>query len=328
MRLALFGATGMVGRVMLQVLEERNIVAETLIPVGTERSAGREIQFSGRLFPVVTPEVALKEKPDVALFSAGSALSRELAGRLAAEGCYVIDNSSAWRMDPEVPLVIPEINAHTLQKGKYIIANPNCSTIQLLMAVHPLNEAFGIERMVVSTYQSVTGSGKKAVKQLDDERAGKQADRAYPHQIDLNCLPQCDDFLDNGYTKEEMKLVNESRKILNFPELRVTATAVRVPVKGGHSESVNLKLQKSFSISDIRQVLDAAPGVTVLDDPQSGQYPMPLYSAGKDEVFAGRIRRDESMENSLNMWIVADNLRKGAATNAVQILEELLKIRS
>jgi aspartate-semialdehyde dehydrogenase len=324
MRLALAGATGMVGSVMLQVLEERNIRPDELIAVGTERSKGKTVNFNGQPVKVVTMEEALKKKPDFALFSAGSDASREWAPKFAKNNCRVIDNSSCWRLHENIPLVVPEINSHAIKDSHYIIANPNCSTIQLVMAVYPLHKAFGLIRMVVSTYQSVTGSGVAAVRQLDSERKGETAERAYPHPIDLNCLPHCDDFLENGYTKEEMKLVHESRKIMHHPEPKVTSTAVRVPVKGGHSESVNLTFSGKVETSKVREILEGVSGITVVDDPAQKVYPMPLNAEGKDDVFVGRIRKDESWENSINMWIVADNLRKGAATNAVQILEKLI----
>ena len=326
MKLAIVGATGLVGSIMLKVLEERNIQIEKLLPVGSARSKGKEITFRGQKHTVITPEEAIDERPDAALFSAGSDISKQYAEAFTEKGTYVIDNSSAFRLRDDVPLVIPEINGTSLSKDTRLIANPNCSTIQLLMGVFPLEQKFGIERMIISTYQSVTGSGVAAVNQLDEERKGGQPEKAYPHPIDLNCLPHCDDFEDNGYTKEEMKLVNESRKILEKPELAVSPTAVRVPVKGGHSESVNLTLSKPFEIQDIRDALSAMPGVVVLDNPAENSYPMPINAEGKDEVFAGRIRKDESAKNSLNMWLVADNLRKGAATNTVQILEKLKNI--
>jgi len=323
MKLLIAGATGLVGRTMLRVLEERDFPAEEVICAASERSAGMELPFRGRSLKVVTLEEGLAARPGLALFSAGAAVSREWAPRFAGNGCRVIDNSSAWRLNPEVPLVVPEINASAIEKGHYIIANPNCSTIQLVMALYPLHKAFGLERVVVSTYQSVTGTGKKAVDQWENERAGRNGPMVYPHPIDRNVLPACDIFLDNGYTREEVKVMEESRKILELPELRITATAVRVPVDGGHSESVNITFRKTVSPEAAREVLQSMPGVEVLDDPANDRYPMPLQAKGHDTVFVGRIRQDESVDSGLNLWIVSDNLRKGAATNAVQIAEYL-----
>lgn len=314
----------MVGRKMLQILEERNIKMSELIPVGSSKSAGSMVQFQGQSLSVTTIDQALEKGVDVAIFSAGGDVSKEWAPRFAQDQCYVIDNSSAWRMDKSCPLVIPEVNAHSISKDSYIIANPNCSTIQMLVALKPLQDVYGIKRVVVSTYQSITGTGKAAVEQMNDERAGKQAKKVYPYQIDQNCLPHCDIFLENDYTKEEMKLVNETRKILQDDSIGVTATAVRVPVMGGHSEAINVELKKEFEISDIKEQLSKMPGLTILDNPKAEQYPMPFYQKDQDDVFVGRIRRDESQEKTLNMWVVADNLRKGAATNAVQILEYLI----
>ncbi len=324
MNLAIVGATGLVGRKMLQVLEERNIDVDALFPVATEKSAGSEIVFNGKSYKVITSEELLTKDIDVALFSAGSTVSKQLAPVLAEKGVYVIDNSSAWRMEDDVPLVVPEINPQTVTGATRIIANPNCSTIQMVMALYPLYRKFGIKRIVVSTYQSVTGTGKKAVEQLENEIKGIETEKVYPHKIFLNCLPHCDIFLENGYTKEEMKLVNETRKILGDYNIAITATAVRVPVVGGHSESVNVETDKPFELKEVYEELQKMPGVVVLDNPAGNEYPMPVLSYDKDEVFVGRIRKDFSVENGLNMWVVADNLRKGAATNAVQILELLI----
>jgi aspartate-semialdehyde dehydrogenase len=325
LKVAVVGVTGMVGRVMLKVLEERNFPVGELIPVASERSAGGELVFRKNRYRIMDLNEAITHSPDIALFSAGGSVSREWAPRFAAAGCYVIDNSSAWRMEKDIPLIIPEINAEVIRSSDKIIANPNCSTIQMLMVLAPLHREYGIRRVVVSTYQSVTGTGKEAVSQLEDEEH-RSADikRIYPHPIYRNVLPHCDVFLENGYTKEEMKLVNETRKILGEPELPVTATAVRVPVTGGHSESINVSLHKEFDLKSVRDILSATPGVILQDSPEKNLYPMPYLSEGKDEVFVGRIRRDESFPNTLNLWVVADNLRKGAATNAVQIAEYLL----
>jgi aspartate-semialdehyde dehydrogenase len=324
MKVAVVGATGMVGTVMMNVLEERNFPVTELIPVATEKSVGKEVRFRNAAVKVVGFEEALSRRPQVALFSAGGSTSLELAPKFAAAGCTVIDNSSAWRMDPTKPLVVPEINADILTAGDRIIANPNCSTIQMVLALHPLHARYGIRRIVVSTYQSVSGTGKKAVDQLMNERKGVQGEKAYKYTIDLNVLPHIDVFLENGYTKEEMKMVNETRKILRDEGIRLTSTTVRVPVKGGHSESVNVEFATDFDLGEVRRLLEAQPGVVVVDDPAQSRYPMPLDAEGKDEVFVGRIRRDESQPNTLNLWVVADNLRKGAATNAVQIAEYLL----
>ena len=325
MRVAVVGATGLVGGVMLKVLEERRFPVEMLMPVASERSAGKKVRFSGQLVTVITLSEAVALKPDIALFSAGGETSLQWAKKFTSAGTLVIDNSSAWRMDPDVPLVVPEVNGKVISPGHRLIANPNCSTIQLVMALAPLYREYGIRRVVVSTYQSVTGTGVKAVRQLEDERQGISGEKAYSYIIDKNCIPQCDVFLPNGYTKEEMKLVNETKKILEDDSLAVTATAVRVPVVGGHSEAVNIELMRDFDLEDLRSLLGRSPGVIVLDDPANSRYPMPAMAEHRDEVFVGRIRRDESAENSLNMWIVADNLRKGAATNAVQIAEYLLE---
>lgn len=312
---------------MIEVLSELAFPVTQFIPVASERSAGKAVFFGGKEHVVRSMEQALAERPDIALFSAGGDTSRAYAPRFAELGTTVIDNSSAWRMDPQVPLVVPEVNAAHLN-GSKIIANPNCSTIQMVVALAPLHRAYGIRRLVISTYQSVTGTGKKAVDQMMREREGLEAETVYPHKIDLNCLPHCDVFLDNGYTREEMKLVHETRKILGDDSLAITATAVRVPVVGGHSESVNVELQKPIgSLDEVRALLGLQPGLVVQDDPARQQYPMPLYSRGKNEVFVGRIRLDESQPNTLNLWIVADNLRKGAATNAVQIAQLLVAAR-
>lgn len=326
MRIAVVGATGMVGRIMLKVLEERNIPCSELIPVASERSIGTVIEFKGKKYPIVGMKQAVSLRPDVALFSAGGSTSLEWAPKFAEVGTYVIDNSSAWRMDPAIPLVVPEVNPDALDSDSRIIANPNCSTIQLVVALWPLHKAFGLERMVVTTYQSVTGTGKKAMDTLDREEQGEEVtDSPYAHPIHRNCLPQCDVFLDNGYTKEEMKVVNESRKIMGLPNLRVTATCVRVPVVGGHSEAVNIRFSKNAEVDEVTATLSKSPGLVVQDDPSRSIYPMPLNAEGKDEVFVGRIRKDESEDNSINLWVVSDNLRKGAATNSVQILELLME---
>jgi aspartate-semialdehyde dehydrogenase len=313
----------MVGEVMLQVLAERQFPISELIPVASARSVGKKLEYAGKTYSVVGLEDAVALKPDVALFSAGGDTSLTWAPKFAEVGCTVIDNSSAWRMHPNHKLVVPEINAATLTSEDKIIANPNCSTIQMVMALAPIHRAFGIERVVVSTYQSITGTGVKAVQQLENEYEGIAGEMAYPHAIHRNALPHCDVFLDNRYTKEEMKLVNETHKILD-PNIRVTATAVRIPVVGGHSESVNLTLSKPVDLNEVRRVLSETPGVVVQDDILNNDYPMPLQAHGKDEVFVGRIRKDTSQENGLNLWIVADNLRKGAATNTVQIAEYLV----
>lgn len=327
MRVAVVGATGLVGGVMLKILEERSFPVQMLIPVASERSAGKAINYKGQSIVVVTPEEAVELKPDIALFSAGGETSLKWAKRFTEAGAVVIDNSSAWRMDPDIPLVIPEVNGSALLSGHRLIANPNCSTIQMVLALSALHKEFGIRRLVVSTYQSVTGTGIKAVRQLEDERKGISGEKAYNYVIDQNCIPQCDVFTSNGYTKEEMKLVNETRKILADDSIAITATAVRVPVVGGHSESVNIEFSRDFDLDKVNILLSQTPGVIVLDDPASNQYPMPAMSMDRDEVFVGRIRRDNSAENALNMWIVADNLRKGAATNTIQIAEYMMKER-
>ena len=327
MKVAVVGATGLVGRVMLKVLEERNFPVTILYPVASEKSVGKEVKFSGKNHKVIGIPESIGYKPDFAIFSAGGQTSLQWAPEYAKAGTVVIDNSSAWRMDPTKKLVVPEINGHVLTPDDKIIANPNCSTIQMVMVLAPLHKKYGIKRVVVSTYQSVTGTGVRAVRQLENERAGISGEMAYPHPLDKNCLPHCDVFLDNGYTKEEMKMVNETRKILGDDSIQVTATAVRVPVVGGHSESVNVEFTKEYDLSDIRKLLSSTPGVIVQDDPSQNLYPMPRNAEGKDEVFVGRIRRDESREKCLNMWIVSDNLRKGAATNAIQIAEYIIDKR-
>lgn len=325
MKVAVVGATGMVGEVMLKVLAERNFPITELIPVASEKSVGKEIEFKGNKYKVVGMQTAVDMKADIAVFSAGGDTSKEWAPKFAAAGTTVIDNSSAWRMDPTKKLVVPEINASVLTKDDKIIANPNCSTIQMVMALAPLHKKYDIKRIIVSTYQSITGTGVKAVRQLENEYAGIQGEMAYKYPIHRNAIPQCDVFEDNGYTKEEMKLVRETQKILEDKTIAVTATAVRVPVVGGHSEAVNVEFENDFEVSEVRSLLHNTPGITVQDNIDTFTYPMPLYAEGKNDVFVGRIRRDESQPNTLNMWIVADNLRKGAATNAVQIAEYLVE---
>ncbi|MBF6609127.1 MAG: aspartate-semialdehyde dehydrogenase [Flavobacterium sp.] len=324
MRIAVVGATGMVGEIMLKVLAERNFPITELIPVASEKSVGKQIEFKGKSYSVVGLQTAVDMKADIALFSAGGETSLEWAPRFAAFGTTVIDNSSAWRMDPAIKLVVPEINANQLTSSDKIIANPNCSTIQMVLALAPLHKKYNIRRIVVSTYQSITGTGVKAVQQLENEYAGVKAEMAYKYPIHRNAIPQCDSFEENGYTKEEMKLVRETKKILNDQSVQVTATAVRVPIVGGHSEAVNVEFSSDFDINDIRKILHETPGITVQDNTDTFTYPMPMYAQGKDDVFVGRIRRDESQPNTLNMWIVADNLRKGAATNTIQIAEYLI----
>ncbi len=324
MRVAVVGATGMVGNIMLKVLREQNFPITELIPVASEKSVGTTIDFGGLNYQVVGLATAVSMQPDIAIFSAGGDTSLEWAPKFAAVGTTVIDNSSAWRMDPTKKLIVPEINGHLLTKEDKIIANPNCSTIQLVLTLFPLHTKFKVRRVVVSTYQSITGTGVKAVQQLENERNGIEAEMAYKYAIDKNCIPQCDSFLDNGYTKEEMKLTQETKKILD-PAINVTATAVRVPVVGGHSEAVNIEFESDFDLNEIRQLLHQQAGIELKDDPTTYTYPMPIFAEGKDAVFVGRIRRDESQANTLNLWIVADNLRKGAATNAVQIAHLLLK---
>jgi aspartate-semialdehyde dehydrogenase len=323
MKVAVVGATGLVGTKMLQVLEERNFPVTEIIPVASEKSIGKLVSFKGRKYSVVSAADAIKAKPAVAIFSAGGSTSLEWAPQFAAAGITVIDNSSAWRMDPTKKLVVPEINAEVLTKEDKVIANPNCSTIQMVVALNPLHKKYKIKRVVVSTYQSVTGTGVKAVTQLMNERKGVEGEMAYKYPIDMNAIPQIDIFLDNGYTKEEMKMVNETKKIMGDDSIKVTATTVRIPVMGGHSESVNVEFEKDFDLDEIRSILQQAPGVIVVDDPLQSKYPMPKDAHEKDEVFVGRLRRDETQPRTLNMWIVSDNLRKGAATNAVQIAEYL-----
>jgi len=325
MKVAIIGVTGLVGKTLVQLLEERKFPVTELFPVASSGSAGGEIFFGSRQIKILKIEDALNSKPDLALFSAGSEISREYAPRFSNMGTYVIDNSSAWRADPTKKLIIPEINGNIIESSDFIISNPNCSTIQLLMVIHPLHQKFRVKRIVVSTYQSVTGSGLKAVKQMEDERAGNLAEKFYPHPIDKNCIPQIDLFENNGYTVEEMKMENESVKILNDNSIKLTATAIRVPVIGGHSESVNIEFENSFQLREVKSILKNSPGLIVLDEPENSLYPMPVLSEGKDEVFVGRIREDHSRKNCLNLWIVADNLRKGAATNTIQIAEVLNK---
>jgi aspartate-semialdehyde dehydrogenase len=325
MKIAIIGATGMVGEVMLQVLEERNFPFTELILVASEKSVGKEIIFKGKTYKVVSLQTAVDAKADIAIFSAGGETSLAWAPKFAAAGTTVIDNSSAWRMDPTKKLVVPEINASTLTKEDKIIANPNCSTIQMVLVLSPLHQKYNIKRVIVSTYQSITGTGVKAVQQLDNEYAGIKGEMAYKYPIHRNAIPQCDVFEENGYTKEEMKLVRETQKILGDKTIAVTATAVRVPIVGGHSEAVNIEFSNDFDINEVRSILHHTDGVVVQDNTDTYTYPMPMYAQGKDDVFVGRIRRDESQENTLNMWIVADNLRKGAATNTVQIAEYLMK---
>ncbi|MFN8338113.1 MAG: aspartate-semialdehyde dehydrogenase [Saprospiraceae bacterium] len=327
MKVALVGATGLVGRVMNEVLEEFDFPVSEYIPVASRKSVGKKVSFKGKEYTIVDMVEAISKKPDVAIFSAGGSTSLEWAPKFAAEGITVIDNSSAWRMDPTKKLCVPEINAHLLTKDDKIIANPNCSTIQMVVALAPIHKKYGIKRLVVSTYQSFTGTGAKAVAQYEAEKSGQKPGKdemAYHYQIFENAIPQCDVFTDNLYTKEEMKLVNETRKILGDENIKITATAVRIPVNGGHSESVNAELKNPFDLKEIKELLQNADGVTVLDDPETFKYPMPLYSKNQNDVFVGRIRRDESIDNGINLWVVADNLRKGAATNAVQIAQYLL----
>ena len=325
MKVAVVGATGLVGTMVLKVLAERRFPLGVLVPVASERSVGKLISYKGNDFAVVGMQTAVDMKCDIAIFSAGGDTSLEWAPKFAETGCTVIDNSSAWRMSPDHKLIVPEINASEINAKDKIIANPNCSTIQLVMALKPLHDKYGVKRAVVSTYQSITGTGVKAVNQLENERAGKETEMAYPYTIDMNCLPHCDVFLDNGYTKEEMKLTLETKKILD-PSINVTATAVRVPVTGGHSESINVEFLKDFDLGELRKMLHETDGITVQDNTDTNTYPMPLMANGKDDVFVGRIRRDESQPNTLNLWVVSDNLRKGAATNAVQIGEYLVKV--
>lgn len=325
MKVAVVGATGLVGTQMIKVLEERKFPVTVFIPVASEKSIGKKVTFGGKEYAVVGMQDAINMKPHIAVFSAGGGTSKTWAPKFAEAGTTVIDNSSAWRMEPSIKLVVPEVNAHVLEKTDRIIANPNCSTIQMVVALAGLHKAYRIKRIVVSTYQSVTGTGKKAVDQLMNERKGISGDMAYPHRIDLNALPHIDVFLDNGYTKEEMKMVNETKKIMGDDSIRVTATTVRIPVIGGHSESVNVEFAEEFELSEVRKILESSPGVIVMDDPKNNIYPMPITSHNRDEVFVGRIRRDDTQPNTLNIWVVSDNLRKGAATNAIQIAEYLVK---
>lgn len=325
MKIAVVGATGMVGTIMMKLLEERNFPISELIPVASERSVGKIVTFKEKEYKIVGLEKAVELRPDIAIFSAGGDTSLAWAPKFAAVDCVVIDNSSAWRMDPTKKLVVPEINANVITSEDKIIANPNCSTIQLVMALAPLHEQYKMKRVIVSTYQSVSGTGVKAVRQMENEIHGKSEEMAYPYPIFKNALPHCDVFLENGYTKEEMKLAKEPQKILGDNSFAITATAVRIPTAGGHSESVNVQFEKEFELNDIRNLLNQMPGVTVQDNPDTNTYPMPIFAHNKDDVFVGRIRRDESMPNTLNMWIVADNLRKGAATNAIQIAEYMVE---
>ena len=325
MKIAVVGATGMVGTIMMKLLEERNFPVSELIPVASKRSVGKIVTFKGKDYKIVGLEKAVSLKPEIAIFSAGGDISLAWAPKFAEGGCVVVDNSSAWRMDPTKKLVVPEINANVITSDDKIIANPNCSTIQLVMALAPLHNRYKMKRVVVSTYQSVSGTGVKAVRQMENEIHGKSDEMAYPYQIFKNALPHCDVFLENGYTKEEMKLAKEPQKILNDKSFAVTATAVRIPTAGGHSESVNVEFEEDFELIEVRKILSQMPGVTVQDNPDTNTYPMPISAHNKDDVFVGRLRRDESMPNTLNMWIVADNLRKGAATNAIQIAEYMIE---
>ena len=325
MIVAVVGATGLVGTKMLQILEERNFPVTTLLPAASANSVGKTLVFKGQNIPVISLDEAVAAKPQIALFSAGGTVSLEWAPKFAENGTIVIDNSSAWRMDPGVPLVVPKVNPQAIQPSHNIIANPNCSTIQMVVALQPLHQTFQLKRVVVSTYQSVTGTGQKAVQQMFDERAGKAPQRVYPHPIDLNVLPHIDVFMPDGYSKEEWKMMVETRKIMGLPELKITATTVRVPTVGGHSESINASFEKSITVNEVREILGNAPGVTLQDNPETFEYPMPLNSHNKDDVFVGRIRQDESEMNTINLWVVSDNLRKGAATNAIQIAELLIQ---
>jgi aspartate-semialdehyde dehydrogenase len=325
MKIAVVGATGLVGSKILQVLEERNFPVTELIPVASQKSIGKAISFKGKQYKVVSYQDAIAAKPSVAIFSAGGSTSLELAPKFAEAGIYVIDNSSAWRMNPNNKLIVPEVNGEVLTKNDYIIANPNCSTIQMVMVLKPLHLKYKIKRVIVSTYQSVTGTGVKAVSQLNNERNNLEGEKAYPYQIDMNIIPQIDVFTENGYTKEEMKMILETKKILQDDSIKVTATCVRIPVMGGHSESVNIEFENDFDLADVKKLLENFEGISVVDDIANLQYPMPLHAHDKDDVFVGRLRRDETQNNTLNCWIVSDNLRKGAATNAVQIAEKLLQ---
>jgi len=323
-KLAVVGATGLVGSQILKVIEERKFPFDELFLVASEKSVGKKIKYQGKEYSVIGMQEAVDRRPDIAVFSAGGGTSLEWAPKFAEKGTFVVDNSSSWRMSPDHKLIVPEINGSVLTRDDKIIANPNCSTIQMVLALFKLNETYRIKRIVVSTYQSVTGTGKKAVDQLMNERAAKEGPMAYPYKIDLNVLPHIDVFLENGYTKEEMKMVNETKKILGDPSIQVTATTVRIPTIGGHSEAVNVEFKEEFELPDIRRILEQTPGVIVQDDPSKNIYPMPIHAHGKDEVFVGRIRRDETQPKTLNMWVVSDNLRKGAATNAIQIAEYLV----
>lgn len=324
MKVAVVGATGMVGEVMLKVLAERNFPISELLLVASERSVGKKLSYKGEEYSIIGLQTAVEAKPDIAIFSAGGDTSLEWAPKFAAVGTTVVDNSSAWRMDPDKKLVVPEINAAVLTKEDKIIANPNCSTIQLVMALNPLHKKYGMKRVIVSTYQSVSGTGVKAVEQMENEAQGIKGEMAYPYPINKNALPHCDVFMENGYTKEEMKLAREPQKILDDRTFSISATAVRIPTAGGHSESVNVEFRNDFDLDEVREILSNTPGIVVQDNPETNSYPMPIYAHDKDEVFVGRMRRDETQPNTLNMWIVADNLRKGAATNAVQIAEYLV----
>ncbi len=325
MKVAVVGATGLVGTKMLELLEERNFPVTDLLPVASESSIGKTIQFKNQAIPIISMSEAVNQKPAIAIFSAGGTVSKEWAPKFAENGTYVIDNSSAWRMETHIPLIVPEVNPQHLQKDKFIIANPNCSTIQMVVALKPLHDQLGLKRIVVSTYQSVTGTGQKAVTQLFNERQGVDGPTVYPHPIDLNVLPHIDVFLENGYTKEEMKMMLETKKIMDLTDTGITATTVRIPTVGGHSESINATFQKDYTIEQIKNLLQHAPGITLQDEPINNVYPMPLTAHDKDDVFVGRLRKDDSMPNTLNLWVVSDNLRKGAATNAIQIAELIVK---
>jgi len=325
MKLAIIGVSGLVGNIMLKVLKEQNLNVEELILSASERSVGKDIKYNQRTYKIVSVDEAIQKKPDIAIFSAGSEVSLSYAPRFAQIGCFVIDNSSAWRMDTSKKLIVPEINGHELTQNDKIIANPNCSTIQMVLALSNLHLQYKIKRIVVSTYQSISGSGQRAIQQFEGERKNQEVNRVYPYPIDKNCLPHCDDFTDNGYTKEEIKLINETRKIFGDDQIKISATAVRVPVTGGHSESVNVEFENDFNLSDIREIISNTNGVVLQDNIQNNIYPMPIMAEGQDAVFVGRLRKDLSQKNTLNMWIVADNLRKGAATNTIQIAKLLMQ---
>jgi aspartate-semialdehyde dehydrogenase len=327
MKIAVVGATGLVGSMMLKVLEEQNLAISKLIPVASAKSVGKNILFKEQNIAVVAMEKAIEMRPDIALFSAGGETSKKYAPEFAKVGTCVIDNSAAWRMQNDIKLIVPEVNGHILTTKDKIIANPNCSTIQMVLAINPLHQKYKIKRVVVSTYQAVSGSGIKAVKQMNSERKGEKASMVYPHPIDLNCIPHGGYFLDNAYTSEEVKLVEETQKIIGDPSIKVTATVVRIPIVTSHSESINLEFEKDFDLEEVKAILESSDGITVIDDPANNQYPMPLYATDSDQVFVGRIRRDESQANSMNMWVVSDNLRKGAATNAVQIAALISKLK-